>query len=671
MPDKKPFPLAKGERPGEIRHASFAMSRRAVTPSDYEQREFKKEGDDGRTLYEVAISSETEIQRWFGIEILSHDKKAVDMSRINGGAAVLVDHEGDQVGKVMNGTARVDDDKVMRGWIRFSRSARGKEVEADVEDETREGISVGYRILDWEHELRETGKDEKGKPIYMDVYRATRWQPMEVSIVSVPADLTVGVGRSATEPVAAPVEPEADKANKEKRTMAGDQDKDKPVVIVEDHRGESEKARDDDRAEIIRMCDAHGMIGKASEWIAQGLTSAEVARELIRAKSTPRPKPDAQDIPMRDSDRKRFSYARAVQIGLARADNDRSGKKDARFDGIEAEVHEELVLRFGAPQHGGVLVPYDIRSAEQRWRDMEATQRALDSKTVAKGAETVFDVAGPFIELLRNRTQVIALGAQVMSGLAGPVSFPKQTSAGTAFWVGENPGSDVTDADLGLGLVTLTGKSLQGSQAYSRQLLAQASVDIEGKVRNDLSKIHALAIDRACIHGLGTAAQPMGIYLTPGVNSKAHGGPVTYVNLIDQAAQVADDNADVGSLGWLTTPLLAGKLKTVAEHSTANMANWVWMGTFAEGNIGGYPARSSGQVSKVMSGTADTGGSEHGIIFGNWNDLVIGMFGAFEIVVDPYTKKKQALIEVTSYQLIDTAVLHAESFSVATGATLA
>src|SRR3990172_2321762 len=429
MPDKKPFPLAKGERLEDVRHAQFAMARRALTPADLEERGYKKEDKEGRALYEVAISSESEIQRWFGIEVLSHAKGAVDMARINGGAAVLVDHRGDQVGKVMNDTARVDGDKVLRGWLRFSRSARGQEVEADVDDETREHISVGYRIMDYEHELRETGKDDKGKPIYTDVYRATRWQPMEVSIVSVPADLTVGVGRSATEPAAA-VEPEAEvKPAKQEIVVMAEKEKVAPEdkSIITDHRGESEKARDADRAEIIRMCDERGMIGKAAEWIAQGLTSAEVAREILRAKATVRPEPSGADLNLRDSDRKRFSYARAVQIALARADNDRGQKTDARFDGLEAEVHQDLVDRYGQPQHGGVLVPYDIRSAEQRWRDMEVQQkRVLDSKTVGKGAEAVFDVAGPFIELLRNRAVVIQLGAQVMTGLAGPVSFPKQ-----------------------------------------------------------------------------------------------------------------------------------------------------------------------------------------------------------------------------------------------------
>ena len=661
---------------GTRERAAFTMDARRVQTS--------RGGDDKQVLYEVAISSEAEIERWYGVEVLEHSAKAIDMSRMEQGAAVLIDHHSDQVGVVER--AWLDKDKVLRGLVRFSRSQRGQDIERDIEDRIRRHISVGYMIHTVLREDRETGKtDEKGNPIVVAVYRVKRWEPMEVSVVSVPADLSVGVGRSAAGPVAVPVEPEADKATKEpkmKKVRGADgvvievaDDDPRPAVngdgaIITDVRSETDKRRDMDRAEIIRICEGYQRAGLASKYIEQGMTADQVAHDLFRLTATAPPTRAgaAAELPLRESDRQNYSYARAVQIGLARADNENGKQGHAKFDGLEAEVHQQLIRDYpNAHLHGGVLVPYDLRTAEQRWQ----AKRTLESKVVAKGAELVFEQSGQFIDLLRNRTVVISLGAQVMTGLVGPLGFPKQSSAGTAFWVGENPGSDVTDSDMGMGLVTMHGKTLQGSQSYTRQLLAQSAFDLEGKVRNDLSAIHSRAVDRAAIHGLGTAGQPQGIYLTPSVNSKAHGGTVTYANLVDQMVQVSEDNADEGALGWITTPNLAGKLKTVAEHATAQMAGWIWQGNLRDGTIDGYRARATAQVSKTMSGTAESGGSEHGIIFGNWNDLVIGMWGAFEIVVDPYAKKKQAIIELTSYQLVDIAVLHQESFSIGTGATLA
>ena len=84
------------------------------------------------------------------------------------------------------------------------------------------------------------------------------------------------------------------------------------------------------------------------------------------------------------------------------------------------------------------------------------------------------------------------------------------------------------------------------------------------------------------------------------------------------------------------------------------------------GALAGYTARASNQVSATLGG-----GSEHGLIFGNWSDALIGMWGALELVVDPYSLKKQGMIEVTSFQLCDIALRHAQSFCKATGATIA
>lgn len=667
--DKKPFPMREGEQAGGLRYAEFPMARRAVPSAELLERGIAKEGEDGRMLYEVAISSESEIERWFGIEILSHAKGAVDMTRINGGAAVLVDHRGDQVGKVMNGTARIDEDRVQRAWLRFSRSARGQEIEGDVADQTRENISVGYMVLDWDVELRETGKDGNGKPTYTEVYRVTRWQPAEVSIVSVPADVTVGVGRSIPVPGFPEARAEAAvAAGKGQRNMEPEK-KEPGSILIEDQRSETEKARDKDRAEIFRICDANGLGARAPEYIEQGLTVDQVCHEIIKLRRTPRsqgdPAPIGGDVMkgLRLSDRRRFRYSRAILIA--------SG--DEKFDGVEAEVHQELAkhyMRSGLSMHSkSTLIPLDLRTPEEYWQDLE--RRTLDTKTVTKGNEVVFEQSGELIELLRNRSAIVALGARTLTGLSGPISFPKQTGAGTASWVGESPATDLVDSDLTLGLVQMQPRTIQSTTAYARQLLVQASIDVENLVRNDLALIHALAWDRAGIHGLSSAGQPVGIYYAPDVQMKDQSGVPDYIKLVDQAALVADKNADEGALGWITTPLMAGKLKTLPEHATGTMANWIWQGTFREGTVVGYPARATNQVSKTLTNSVEGAGAQHGIVFGNWADMIVGMFGGgIEIIVDPYAKKKRAMIEVTSFQMVDIILRHGESFAKSHGATL-
>ena len=99
---------------GELQRADFVIEVRRISPGS-ERGEGGDKADE--RLFEVAISSETEIERWFGLEVLDHSRAAVDLTRLRNGAAVLVDHRGDQIGVVEPGSARVDGDRVLRAGI--------------------------------------------------------------------------------------------------------------------------------------------------------------------------------------------------------------------------------------------------------------------------------------------------------------------------------------------------------------------------------------------------------------------------------------------------------------------------------------------------------------------------------------------------------------------------
>lgn len=141
---------------------------------------------------ELAFSSEAPVETYNWdvgrcFEILDHGKDSVDMTRLRSGAALLVEHHrDDQVGVVESAT--IGADKVGRATVRFGASARAEEIFQDVKAGIRRLVSVGYRVREWMTEKVEDGG--------MKTLRATRWEPMEISIVSVPADVSVGVGRS-------------------------------------------------------------------------------------------------------------------------------------------------------------------------------------------------------------------------------------------------------------------------------------------------------------------------------------------------------------------------------------------------------------------------------------------------------------------------------------------
>jgi HK97 family phage major capsid protein len=624
----------------------------------------------------VAISSETPVQRWFGPEILDHTARAVDMTLAQNGLAFLVGHDQTEASRLQIGLVRnitVDKDRVLRGDVHFSRDAEAQRVRQDMIDGIRPYISVGYSVA--EYTVESAGSKS-------ETYRATRWMPGEVSTVAVPADASVGVGRSSDDPRPVSIVRSSDNNTEEqepamKPEATPQADMERGAQAAEDRQKDvaaALEARNKEVAEITQLAISHGCSERAAEFIASGKSAGEIALDILAAKRTqpltqPAAERGAPAILSEASKAPVYSMVRALAGAVLQSE----GK---RWNGFEAECDQEIrsKLPAGYKQQGGVFVPErqgstpELRAAMRRQLGM--VRAGLDSKTATSGAELVFDTPGDFIDLLRNMPVVTQMGATVLAGLSSPITFPKQTAAGTASWVGENPGSDVSDSDMDLTTVALAPKTLQSSTSYSRQLLAQQSFDVEALVRADLARIHALAIDRASLHGSGSSNEPTGIYAASGVNSKAMGGAVAFGELIDMATEVALDNALLGSTGFVTNPGMAGKLMQVLEFSSAG-SKAIWTGTHAEGNVAGYRAMSTNQVSKVMTGSTTTGGSEYGIVFGNWADLIIGTWGALEIIVDPYRLKKQGMIEITSFQLADILVRRGESFCKATGATLA
>lgn len=405
-------------------------------------------------------------------------------------------------------------------------------------------------------------------------------------------------------------------------------------------------------AEIAVMCQQNGCGEKTADFIAAGLTPDQAARQILDLHASGRiSTPAAEAAPIVDMGRqaKDYSYQRAI---LAAIDM-REGRPAA---GFEVDIHQEIARKL--PQtyaaKGGILVPMRVNPL--------ATTLTTGGSTT--GAETVFTEYGEFIDLLRNLSVCTRMGARTLTNLTGPITFPKQTGAASVSWVAENPGSDVSGSNPTFGTLTMSPKTLMGTVPVSRQLLVQSTPDVEGIIRQDLAEGHALAWDLAGIHGSGNSNQPTGVYAASGVNAVAMGGVPTFGKLVDMETEINKDNSLLGTMGFVTTPGMAGKMRQTLESATAG-ASWIWQGPVLGGNMIGYRATSSNQVSATLGG-----GSEHGIVLGNWADLLIGMWAGMELVVDPYTNAKQGLVNITSFQMVDIGLRRATSFCKATGATI-
>ena len=139
-------------------HRSFTLDRSAID-------------EDARTV-NLSFSSDMPIERWFGMEVLDHSPKSVNLERLNGGAPLLMDHDtSDQIGRVESASV---DGKRGTAVVRFSKSARAHEIFTDVMDGIRQNVSVGYRIN--EMELDESRSEDE-----METYVAKNWSPFERS----------------------------------------------------------------------------------------------------------------------------------------------------------------------------------------------------------------------------------------------------------------------------------------------------------------------------------------------------------------------------------------------------------------------------------------------------------------------------------------------------------
>lgn len=588
--------------------------------------------DEARTV-ELAFSSEQPYERWWGVEILDHSPQSIRLGRLSSSGPLLMDHDArDHVGVIES--VRIDADRVGRALVRFGRSQRAEEIFQDVRDGIRRNVSVGYMIH--RATLVETKEDQ-------EIYRVTDWEPHEISLVSVPADASVGVGRSMEDPREAPETP-APLILKEIRTM-DNQTPDINVAEIEQRGAEAANKR---AAAIIETGEKYGLQSLAAEAVRSGMSVADFNARAVEALST-RAKPTA-DIGLTEREARRFSMVRAIAALAATGAESRKAREAAAF---EIECSQAVADKIGREARG-VFVPNEVQ------------QRDLVVGTTTAGGHLVSTdlLASSFIDLLRNRMSVMRAGAQMLTGLQGNIAIPRMTGAATAYWVTE--GNAPTESQQAFDQVTMSPKTVGAFTDLSRKLLLQSSVDVEGLVRRDLATVLGLEIDRVALNGSGSAPQPRGVLQTSGIGAVVggtNGLAPTWAHIVELWSDVAAANADFGTTGFVTNSKVIGKLMTT-EKATGT-AQFVCPGfPDASGvtSIAGARAVVSNQVpSNLTKGTSS--GVCSAIAFGNWADLIVGMWGVLDLMVDPYSNSTSGTVRVVALQDVDVAVRHAESFS--------
>lgn len=593
-------------------------TRKEVQPGSVMKRGFLVErstvNEEARTV-SLAFASETPYERYWGIEILECTANAMRQQRLYSGANLLLEHCPDDVVGVVE-SVEIGADRVARAVVRFGKSAKAEEVFQDVKDGIRRNVSVGYMI----HAAQLVGTQDG-----VDTYRVTDWEPYEVSLVSIPADPTVGVGRSMTQP---------EVANPPTQTERTNMDNKESHIEVPAQRNHA--------AEISKIAASiPGGAELAMRAIQEGQTVEQFQQAAIKALSN-QPVPTA-DIGMSEKEVRQYSVLRA--INALSNPTDQAAQRAAAF---ERECSDAVSAKMGKAARG-LYLPHDVQK-----RDLVVGTASAGGNTVATNL-----LAGDFISMLRNAMVLSGLGVRTLTGLVGQVAIPKQTGAATAYWVAEN--SSPTETQQTVGQVTMSPKTVGAFTDISRRLLLQSSIDVEQMVQTDLATVLGLAIQQAAISGTGASNQPTGLLtaITSSVIGGTNGLAPTYQNIIDLESAVAIANADVGSMGYLTNAKMRGRLKSTQKFSGTNGAP-IWDG----GNtpVNGYQAAITNAVpSNLTKGTSS--GVCSAIIFGNFADLLIGMWGTLDLMVDPYTGSTAGTVRVVALQDVDIAIRNIESFA--------
>ena len=558
--------------------------------------------------YEFPFSSEFPVARYFGNEILSHEEKAADLSRLNDGAPLLFNHNPDRVIGVVEG-ARIDS-KGRRGYarVRFSRNPFAQEVLSDVKDGVLRNVSFGYSI----DKMEERGSGD---------FVATAWAPYEVSIVSVPADKTVGIGRALT-----PTEPAASAAPSPD-PLPSMESTTPDLAVVRAEAAEAERSR---IAEISALCDKHNM-GEMGRQLVESGRSIDEARAAVLDKMNIPQEPvnmSAADLGMSEKEARSFSFLRA--INYLSNPTDRAAREAAAF---EIEASDAAATKLGR-QSRGITIPQEVLR-----RDLNVGAATAGGNLV----ETMLD-SGSFIDLLRNASALDQAGATVLTGLTGNVAIPRQSGAATAYWVAES--GSPTESQQTVDQVSLVPRTVAAFTDFSRRLMVQSSIDVENMVRKDLAQVIALKIDAAGLYGTGSNSEPLGLKNTTGIGTEDFAADApTFAEVVAMESDVATANALLGSPVYLMNAAMRGNLKTTKKDAGSGIF------IMENGEVNGYTGVLSNQVA---SGD---------LWFGNFADLIIGYFSGLDLMVDPYTNSTSGTVRVIAMQDCDIAIRHPESFS--------
>ena len=624
-----------------------------------------------------SFSSESPVERWFGKEILLHEKGAADLSRMNDGGVYLWNHDRDVVLGVAE-KAWLGNDRRLYATVRWSPNTmepgtverrRRQDIEAGI---TR-NVSFAYSIDDVE--------ERNG------VFYVVKWNVLEISSVSVPADQSVGLGRAMDEPSAvdtANPDPELEtikaavaetigeslySLKTEQHAERAETTDETPMtteVNVAEVQSEARLAERDRVATIRGMCDQF-QLSDLAETLINDDSSIDAAREVVMNQLGMRKvqfegkvhDAGAAELGLSKREVKRFSMCRLLNHMMD------PSFKSASEAGFELEVTRaaaDLQARTLNKSARGHLIPWEVLSSANRAAETPGQSAGIFADGGALVGSNRLDAQ--FIDLIRNRSAFLNSGLTMLTGLEGNVEISKKLGSSQFYFVGENV--DVTNSKLAFGLVNMIPRTIGVRVPISRRAMIQASPDIENLVRLDMAESVALGMDYTIGYGTGSNGQPLGIMNTAGIGSVTLSGGSSkafpanvgggthdcgdWADYVDLETALAASNLDAGAMRYIMNSTVKGALKQTLRASAAG-SDYIMTDA---GEVNGYPVVVSNQM------------QQNDVLFGNFADCVVGMWSGLDLLIDPLTQSASGQVILTVHQDFDVAVRRPQSFALGT-----
>lgn len=589
-------------------------------------------GDQEQYIFDIAFSDETPVVREFlddnGYpilvnEILRHDNPAkIDLSRLNNGAPLLYQHNHElPIGKVVEGSARIDPDGVGRCQIQFSAVGDlTNEVRLKIIEGTLSKISFGYDLT--EYEL--IGED-----------LMTYFAPYEVSVVSVPASDSVGINRN--KPEKSEIKLSLNKniqrnaeTNKEIQKMADEIIKEEVEQIEEleltpDEIEEIRKMRAKREEEVVEEEEPEEE--EKIELTEEEVRSIKAMREGKRAKPV---RPVYRATRSRDTEQnlmKDYNLGKAIRAKM----------NGGTLNGRELEVHQELA-RNATSNHGGIFIPGNALA--------RAAGAGVTASKVAKITPDGLDMSS-FLDVVLQRSVLGRLNITKYDNLTTPLTLPKMSkNAVDSFgWVDENGAGPETD--IAVESFTMTPKNFSGGVPMSKYSL-QTVPDLERIVVEHIMRGSQIALEKTLFAaaGVNTAKAPKSIndmFSATALKSTSY----KYEEILAEIAKMRDAGfyesmtcvmTDATKAALMTTLKTAGVPGYIVDEITNTMC--------------GLPVETTGLV------------GDNKIYVGDWSNIVLGSWGSVELDMDDTTYRSQGAIVPRIWLNADVGYRHDDALKV-------